>query len=65
MLSELVSGALVGLWLVVFGLRFGVAPRSPARRRPAARAYRRQVAAVAKVGPRVVGLRIQIAVLPV
>jgi hypothetical protein len=64
MWGELVSRGLVSVWLLLVALRWQVAPRSPARRRqPAPRQVRRQWAAVAQVGPRVVGLRLQVVVV--
>lgn len=57
-MSELVSRALclLILWPALV-LRFG---GNTPRDRPAPRIYRRQVAAVAKVGPRIVGVRLQV-----
>jgi hypothetical protein len=59
-MSELVTRALIGAWLFLVAVRFGVAPRSPAQPRPAPRSMRRQWAAVMPLGGRVVGVRLQV-----
>jgi hypothetical protein len=63
MLNELVTRALISVWLFLVAVRFGVAPASPARAAPRRQTpIARQWRGVAAVGGRVVAYRVQLIV---
>jgi hypothetical protein len=64
MLTELVTRALISAWLFLFGLWFGVAPASPARRpAPAPRAVARQWRAIGQLPTgRIYAVRVQVVI---
>jgi hypothetical protein len=62
MVNELMSGALVGLWLLLVALRWHVLPRAQqlGRYTPAPRILRRQWAAAGQLGGRLCAVRLQV-----